>query len=108
MRTPTFILSAPFLLSALCLAAHADASITGRSSVYVGDLNPNIERDARIMLQRIERAAKTACGGHAPVNPNTGSIDNQTFDECRAKAVRRAVTEFDAPVVARIFLESPS
>ena len=58
-------------LIALSFGARSDTStgeptdVKGRSVVYYGDLNLNAEQDAKIMLQRIERAAKTACGGHA-------------------------------------------
>jgi len=71
MHVSTQIFATTVMLAALCFGAHADtstdappANITGRSAVYYGDLNLNAEQDAKIMLQRIERAAKKACGGH--------------------------------------------
>jgi UrcA family protein len=110
MRISTSILAAAAMLIALCFRAHADTStdggptqITGRTFVRYGDLNLDDEQDAKIMLQRIERAAKTACGGHATAGSITGSVDHHTFDECRAKAVQRAVKELGAPVVTRIY-----
>jgi UrcA family protein len=108
MRILSSIFSALVILAALCVGAHADTSvrptnITGRSVVHYGDLNLDVERDARIVLQRIERAAKTACGGHAAVSSYTGSVDQYTFDECRAEAVERTVRELGAPVVTRIY-----
>jgi UrcA family protein len=109
----SFSFTAASLVLMICFGAHADGSadraaavITGSSAVHYGDLNLNAEQDARTMLQRIERAAKTACGGHATVNSSTGTVDEHTFDECRAKAVQRAVKVLGASVVARIYLEA--
>jgi UrcA family protein len=113
MRISTPILAAPVMLVALCFGAHADTptdgtrhNITGRSVVHYGDLNLSDEQDAGIMLRRIEGAAKTACGGHATANSLTGSMDHATFDECRAKAVERAVKQLSAPAVTRIYSEA--
>jgi UrcA family protein len=111
MRILPPILAAPVVLAALCSAAHADtssspANITGRSVVYYGDLNLSDETDAKIMLQRIERAAKTACGGHATSGSITGAVDHYSFEECRAKAIRRTVKQLGAPVVTRILAEA--
>ena len=107
MHVSTQIFAAA-MLAALGFGAHAGPStdgppahITGRSVVHYGDLNLNVERDAKIMLQRIERAAKKACGGHATFSSYTGSLDG-TFEECRGKAVQRALKQLDAPLVTRI------
>jgi UrcA family protein len=106
-------IAATLMLAALCYGAHADTStggtptkITGRSVVHYGDLNLNVEPDAKIMLQRIERAAKKACGGHPGFSTYTGSLDSQTFDECRDKAIQRAVKQLGAPMVTRIYSET--
>jgi UrcA family protein len=112
MRISTPIFAAPVMLATLCFGAHADTStdgpptnITGRSVVYYGDLNLNSEQDAKIMLQRIERAAKTACGGHRTFSSYTGSLDG-TFEECRGKAIQRAVKQLGAPMVTRIYSDA--
>jgi UrcA family protein len=113
MRISNPIIAAAVMLAALSFGAHADTStdapptsITGRSAVYYGDLNLYAETDAKIMLQRIERAAKKACGGHATVSSYTGSLDHYTFEECRGKAIQRAVKQLDAPLVTRIYSEA--
>ena len=100
------------MLAVLCFGAHADtstdgppANITGRSVVHYGDLNLNAEQDAKIMLQRIERAAKKACGGHAAFSSYTPTLDH-TFEECRGKAIQRAVKQLGAPLVTRIYSEA--
>jgi UrcA family protein len=110
MRISTPIIAAAVMLAALSFSAHADASslsthITGRGVVYYGDLNLNAEQDARIMLQRIERAAKKACGGHAAFSTYTGSLD-PTFEECRSEAIQRTVKQLGAPMVTRIYSET--
>jgi UrcA family protein len=112
MRISIPIFAAAVMQAALCFAAHADTStdgaptnITGRRAVYYGDLNLNAAQDAKIMLQRIERAAKKACGGHATFSSYTGSLDH-TFEECRGNAVQRAVKELGAPLVTRIYSEA--
>jgi UrcA family protein len=103
------------MLATLCSGAYADTptdgarhNITGRSVVHYGDLDLSAEPDAKIMLQRIERAAKTACGGHATSSSYTGSVDRSTFEECRATAIERAVKQLGAPVVTRIHAEGRS
>jgi UrcA family protein len=107
---PTF--TAAMILATLSFGAHADTSsdpvkITGRSVVYYGDLNLNAEQDAKIMLQRIEQAAKKACGGHPTFSSYTGRLDG-TFDECRSEAIARTVKQLSAPVVTRIYSEARS
>jgi UrcA family protein len=112
MQVLTQIIAAAVMLAGLCFGAHADTSadrrpdhIAGRSAVYYGDLNLNDELDARIMLQRIEGAAKKACGGHATFSSYTGSLEH-TYEECRGKAIQRAVKELGAPLVMRIYTEA--
>ena len=112
MHVSTPIFAAAVMLAALCFGAHADTStdghptnITGRRAVYYGDLNLNAEQDAKIMLQRIERAAKKACGGHANFSSYTGSLD-RTYEECRGEAIQRAVKELGAPLVTRIYSDA--
>jgi|SRR5580692_4749451 UrcA family protein len=112
MHISTSIFAAALGLAALSFGAHADTSsdgsrtnITGRSVVYYGDLNLNAEDDAKIMLQRIERAAKKACGGHATFASVTGRLDH-TFEECRGEAIQRAVKQLGAPLVTHIYSEA--
>jgi UrcA family protein len=110
MRISTPIFSAAVMLAALSFGAHAETSsastiIRGRSVVYYGDLNIDTELDAKIMLQRIERAAKKACGGHAIFSSYTGSLDH-TFEECRSEAIQRTVKQLGAPLVTHIYSEA--
>jgi UrcA family protein len=112
MRISTPIFAAAVMLAALSFGAHADTStdgpgtiVRGRSVVYYGDLNIETELDAKIMLQRIERAAKKACGGHPTFSTYTGSLDH-TFEECRGEAIQRTVKQLGAPMVTRIYSEA--
>jgi UrcA family protein len=112
MHVSTPIFAAAMMLAAISFGAHADTStdgrgnsIRGRSVVYYGDLNIETEQDAKVMLQRIERAAKKACGGHPTFSTYTGSLDH-TFEECRGEAIRRTVKQLGAPMVTRIYSEA--
>jgi UrcA family protein len=112
MLFSTPIIAAAALLAALSFGAHADTStdgpntfIRGRSVVYYGDLNIDTEQDAKLMLQRIERAAKKACGGHPTFSTYTGALDH-TFQECREEAIQRAVKQLGGPTVTRIYSET--
>jgi UrcA family protein len=112
MRISTLMFTATVVLSALGFRAHADASspatiVQGRSVVYYGDLNIETEQDAKIMLQRIDRAARKACGGHATFSSYTGGVDH-TFEECRSEAVHRTVKQLGASKVTRIYSEARS
>ena len=98
------------MLAALSFGAHADTSslpakITGRSAVYYGDLTLSAERDAKIMLERIEQAAAKACGGHPTFSGYTGRLDS-TFRDCRNEAVARTVEQLGAQLVTRIYSEA--
>jgi UrcA family protein len=109
MRTSIPIFAAAVMLAALSFGARADTSadgpatiIRGRSVVYYGDLNIETEQGAKIMLQRIERAAKKACGGHPTFSSYTPTLDH-TFEECRSRAIQRAVKQLGAPLVTRVY-----
>jgi UrcA family protein len=112
MRISTLMFTAAIMLTALSFRADADASspaaiAQGRSVVYYGDLDIETEQDAKIMLQRIERAARKACGGHATFSSYTGALD-RTFEECRREAIHRAVKKLGASKVTRIYSEARS
>jgi UrcA family protein len=114
MHVSTPIFATAVMLATLSFGAHADTSkdgpgliIRGRSVVYYGDLNIETEQDANIMLQRIERAAKKACGGQPTFSTTSGSLD-RTFEKCRGEAIQRTVKQLGAPTVTRIYSEATS
>jgi len=95
------------IMAALSFGAHADTLSasnisSGRIAVYYGDLNIDTEHDAKIMLERIEQAAKRACGGHATFGTYIGSLE-RTFEECRSETVQRTVKQLRAPTLMRIY-----
>jgi len=88
-------------------AVHADTKprdgvIRGQAVVRYGDLNLSDERDAHMMLRRIDRAAIDACGGRHPFGLYDGP-SQQAFANCRADAVARAVAGLGAPLVTRVY-----
>lgn len=106
------LLSAVMTLAALNLGARADTAspsdiTSAHNLVYYGDLNIDTERDAKILLERIEQAAKKACSGHATFGAYIGSL-NRTFEECRSETVQRTVKQLGAPMVTRIYSEARS
>ena len=110
MHVSTPMVAAAVMLAALSFGAHADTSsqpakITGSSVVYYGDLDLTVPQDAQVMMQRIEQAAKKACGGHRTFSSYTGRLDD-TFDECRREAIARTVKQLGAPIVTRIYFEA--
>jgi UrcA family protein len=109
MRVAT-LFSAAMILGVLSLGARADTpspsnTTSGGSLVYYGDLNIDTERDARIMIERIEQAAEKACSGHATFGAYAGSL-NRTFKECRSETVERTVKQLGAAIVTRIYSEA--
>ncbi len=112
MRISSPLLAAALMLGTVSLGAHAGTSndglstvIRGRSAVHYGDLDIDTEQDAKILLQRIERAARKACGGHPTFSAYTGGLEH-TFEECRDKAIERAVIQLRAPMVTRMYAET--
>jgi UrcA family protein len=110
MHTSIPTLTAAVILAALSFGAHADTSsqpvnITGTSAVYYGDLNLALPQDAKTMLERIELAARKACGGHPTFSSITGRLDS-TFQDCRNEAVARTVEQLGALLVTRIYSEA--
>lgn len=98
---------ATMILAALSFGAHADTSSlsnipSDRAVVYYGDLNIDTEHDAKIMLERIEQAAKKACGGHATFGAYFGSL-NRSVEECRGETVQRTVKHLGVAMVTRVY-----
>jgi UrcA family protein len=100
------------MLAALSFGVRADASSDaprtisrGGTVIHYEDLDIDTEAGARILLQRIEGAAKTACGGHSTVSSFTHMPDH-TFEQCWGDAVERTVKQLGAPVVTRMYCEA--
>lgn len=78
--------------------------VVGRVRVVYADLDLNHQADVRVLLDRIEKAAYRACGGD-PRRHWTYDITPQrtkaVFTECREAAITRAISDIDAPALAR-------
>ena len=75
-------------------------------TVTYGDLDLGTLTDARVMLTRLEQAAKRACGGDPRLNPDynlTFQSLEKTYQECRSDAVARAVVEVNAALLTELF-----
>lgn len=106
-KTVVMTLCAATLVQTVCAGTQANLRVSGRSVVRYGDLNLAIERDAKKMLARIDRAAIAACGGWRPFGLNDG-LRQMDFEKCRADAVASAVRDLGAPLVTSIYANSNS
>jgi len=102
IKTFVIALCAVTFVQTVYAGTHPDGMIRGQSAVRYGDLNLGIERDAKKMLRRIDRAAIAACGGWHPFGLSDGSIQKD-FEKCRAEAVARSVADLGAPLVTRVY-----
>jgi UrcA family protein len=109
MRTSILMLSAVLAMSVLSLGACAGApsaqAIRNQMVVEVSDLDPHSEQGAILVLRRITAAAGKLCGGSPTFSSYTGALDS-TFSECRDTAVRQAISQLNAPLVARVYRET--
>ena len=73
-------------------------------SVKYRDLNIGSPAGARKVLERIEAAAGTACGGA----PDIRQLDRwASFEACRKSAVARAVVAVDSPMLTAVAHRGP-
>lgn len=99
-------LSALVCLAALGLAGAATAeertaAATARvAPVRQADLDLSSERDAKIMLQRLRRAAGAVCDAPQLTNPSPAT--RRAMAACREEAHGEAVRLLDAPMVTRL------
>jgi UrcA family protein len=108
MRASISMLSATLAMTVLSLGACAGTPMAktapNQMVVEVSDLDPHSEPDAILLLHRIELAARKLCGGQPTFSSYTGSLDN-TFADCRDLAIRQAISQLNAPLVARAYRE---
>ena len=74
-------------------------------SVRYGDLNIGSPAGARSLLQRLEAAAKTACGGAPDIRQLHQWVSFQAY---RSSAVARAVVAVDSPMLTAMAHGSPA
>jgi UrcA family protein len=85
--------------------AHADPSSGSQTisiKVTYADLDLSTDAGAREVLRRLERAARTACGGRPEFGPFMLGLV-QPWEACRAGAVRGAVEAIGRPTVSRLY-----
>ena len=99
LTTPILCLAAAATLTcaAPVLAQTSDAAPS--VSVKYRDLDIGSPAGARVLLERIEAAAGTACGGA----PDIRQLDRwASFEACRKSAVARAVDSVDSPMLTAV------
>lgn len=103
----------PFLfLIAVALTTNAQASVERERILSVAvsraDLDLTRPADAAVLLQRVETAARKACGGDPRRHPSYEVMPRyvrKAFAECRVDAVARAVDEVGSPMLSRAHAE---
>jgi UrcA family protein len=86
----------------LAYAQPASAHLDDRSTSVVvrfADLDINHPAGAERLLDRIEQAADTACGGE----PSSGlDGERRVYRQCRTDAITRAVDQLNAPLLTAV------
>jgi UrcA family protein len=110
--TPAF-LAAALALTLVGNAAWSNPSqpkvqLVGKVRVALNDLDLGNSADARTLLDRLKQAAWHACGGDPKLHNSYRSRPEQTvkvYEECRENAVKRAIDQIGAPLLARAYAE---
>ena len=80
----------------------------GKVHVELKDLDLQNPADARTLLDRLKQAAYRACGGDAKLHNSYRTRPEQTlkvYEECRVNAVKRAIDQIGAPLLAQAYAE---
>ena len=96
LTAPVLCLAAAVTLSCAAPVLAQTSDTVPSVSVKYGDLNIGSPAGARVLLERIEAAADTACGG-APDIRQLKQLGS--FEACRRSAVTRAVVAVDSPML---------
>lgn len=104
----TDILSATIAVGAVILAvgsmtgvAQAQTAASPATTVSYADLDLSTADGARVLLKRINAAAKEACGP-APVMSPLTPVAATLHERCIAQAADKAVAEVNAPLLAAL------
>jgi len=82
--------------------------VIGKVHVELKDLDLQNPADARTLLDRLKQAAYRACGGDAKLHNSYRTRPEQTlkvYEECRVNAVKRAIDQIGAPLLAQAYAE---
>ncbi len=78
-----------------------------QTTVSLSGLDLSRESDARVALDRINRAANAVCGGQP--DETYSDTEKQSFDTCHSEAVRRAVAHTRSPMlIAMMISQGPT
>ena len=80
----------------------------GKVHVELKDLDLTKRADARTLLERLKQAAYRACGGDPRFHNSYRTRPEQTvkvYEECRENAVKRAIDQIGAPLLAQAYDE---
>jgi len=98
--TATALVAATVLLTAHAAQAQTGEPTTKSTRVSYAGLNLANESDARVVLQRIRRAAAQVCG------PDLGAsavIASRSYMRCKKDATSNAVADLRSPLVTAIY-----
>ena len=96
LAAPVLCLATAVTLSCAAPALAQTSDTVPAVTVKYSDLNISSRPGARMLLERIDAAASTACGGA----PDIRRLDRlASFEACRRSAVASAVAGVDSPVL---------
>ena len=94
--------------TAWCKSPDMKWQVVGKVHVELKDLDLANPADARTLLERLTQAAYRACGGDPKRDNHYRTRPEQTvkvYEECRANAVKRAIDQIGAPLLAQAYAE---
>ncbi len=99
------VLVAPVLAAPVLAHAASAPDDVARAPASFADLNLNRARDARVMLDRLDRAALEACGASQFSFPDYRASVQKSG--CYRSGLDRAVDALNAPQVTRLYQNQP-
>lgn len=85
-----------------------NTQLVGEVHVELRDLDLAKTADARALLDRLKQAAYRACGGDPKFHASYRTRPQQTvsvYEECRKNAVKRAIDQIGAPLLAQAYAQ---
>ena len=86
-------------------AAQAETANIVHVSVSYADLNIHSKAGARVLLGRLQQAARTACGGQPAISDLT---ESQNYQACRRQALDHAVAGIASPELVALYNGQPA
>jgi UrcA family protein len=98
--------AAAAMILVLISAAAAQAQTVEASVRLTGHLHPQSEEEARILLDRVEKAASEACGAFKFSIADYGRAVRRS--SCWEKSVSDAVARIDSPILSEVYSRKPA